>query len=244
MEKISFYKNRISLNILTSDLENAKRLEKATDGNVVLGLLTKDYDTNQEAITNMKKYQKEVANKVSVGLGAGDANQWKMVCDVSAAICPQHINQVFTAVGYTRGKVGDNPWINCLVTPSEKRGLVEVNTGPLSKAGERALVPIETAILMAKEMGANSIKFYPMKGLQSKDQYIEVCKMCAKNEIGVEPTGGIDLENFEEIIKIAVDAGVQKIIPHVYSSIIDPESGETRVADVERLFEIIKEVVR
>ncbi|MDI5754392.1 KDGP aldolase, partial [Salmonella enterica subsp. enterica serovar Montevideo] len=44
----------------------------------------------------------------------------------------------------------------------------------------------------------------------------------------LEPTGGIDLENFAEILHIALDAGVSKIIPHIYSSIIDKVSGNNR----------------
>ncbi|HAP3880141.1 TPA: oxo-acid lyase, partial [Enterococcus faecalis] len=50
----------------------------------------------------------------------------------------------------------------------------------------------------------------------------------------------IDLENFEEIVQIAVDAGVKKIIPHVYSSIIDQETGDTRTEDVKTLLTMMK----
>jgi uncharacterized protein (TIGR03581 family) len=59
----------------------------------------------------------------------------------------------------------------------------------------------------------------------------------------LEPTGGIDLENFEEILQIAVDAGVKKVIPHIYSSIIDGETGDTRPEDVQTLAEMTKKVL-
>ena len=59
----------------------------------------------------------------------------------------------------------------------------------------------------------------------------------------LEPTGGIDLENFEEIVEIIVDAGVKRFIPHVYSSIIDKETGNTRPEDVKALLDIIKKHV-
>ena len=55
--------------------------------------------------------------------------------------------------------------------------------------------------------------------------------------------GNIDLTNFEEILQIAVDAKVKKIIPHVYSSIIDPETGNTKPEDVRTLLQIMKKVV-
>ena len=73
-------------------------------------------------------------------------------------------------------------------------------------------------------MGASSIKYFPMKGLAHKAEYQAVAEACAANDFYLEPTGGIDLENFEEILQIAVDAGV-KNHSHIYSSIIDGETG-------------------
>ncbi|WP_368920961.1 KDGP aldolase, partial [Providencia vermicola] len=55
---------------------------------------------------------------------------------------------------------------------------------------------------------------------------------------------GIDLENFPQILQIALDAGVKKIIPHIYSSIIDKESGDTRPDDVRKLLEMVKQAVK
>ncbi|MEG0754427.1 MAG: KDGP aldolase [Angelakisella sp.] len=52
----------------------------------------------------------------------------------------------------------------------------------------------------------------------------------------------MDLGNFEEIVRIAVQAGVQRIIPHVYSSIVD-STGATRIADVQALYGIIRSLV-
>lgn len=49
-----------------------------------------------------------------------------------------------------------------------------------------------------------------MKGLAHKEEYQAVAAACAKYDFYLEPTGGIDLENFEEIVQIAVDAGVKK----------------------------------
>ena len=52
------------------------------------------------------------------------------------------------------------------------------------------------------------------------------------------------MTNFEEIVQIALDAGVKKIIPHVYSSIIDPETGDTRPEEVRQLLDMMKKLVR
>lgn len=82
-----------------------------------------------------------------------------------------------------------------------------------------------------------------MKGLQHIEEYKAVAKACAEHDFYLEPTGGIDLENFEEIVQIAIDAGVKKVIPHVYSSIIDATTGDTRPEDVKTLLAMMKKTL-
>ena len=41
-------------------------------------------------------------------------------------------------------------------------------------------------------------------------------------------------------MRIALEAGVEKVIPHVYSSIIDSESSQTRPEDVRTLLAMVK----
>src|SRR5699024_2089398 len=67
-----------------------------------------------------------------------------------------------------------------------------------------------------------------------------VAQACAEEDFILEPTGGIHLDNFEEIISIALQAGAKQIIPHVYSSIIGKDSGKTRVRDVDKLYNMMK----
>ena len=71
-----------------------------------------------------------------------------------------------------------------------------------------------------------------------------MAEACAKHDFWLEPTGGIDLENFEAILQIALDAGVSKIIPHIYSSIIDKASGDTRPADVRTLLDMTRTLLK
>lgn len=97
--------------------------------------------------------------------------------------------------------------------------------------------------MMVKEMGGNSLKFFPMGGLKVAEELKSVAEACAAQDFILEPTGGIDLGNFEEIMRIILNAGVKKVIPHVYSSIIDKASGCTRTEDVKALFDIIKKLV-
>ena len=239
-----FLKGRICLNVLGNSLENAKDIFDATQGHVLVGLLSKSYDSVELAVEDMNRYMKHIDGAVSVGLGAGDPNQWKMVAEIAKEVQPQHVNQVCTATGFTRGLLGqDDTFVNSLLSPTGKVGYVNMATGPLSSKTEGTLVPIDVAISMLKEMGANSVKFYPMKGLETKEEYRAVCEACARNDFMIEPTGSLDLNNFEEILQIALDAGVSKIIPHVYSSVIDSTTKDTRISDVETLYEIMQRLL-
>ena len=242
MNKTPHYLNdKICLNVLANSLENAKAIYEAAEGHVLVGLLSKNYETVEAAIKDMKTYAETIDNAISVGLGAGDPHQWKMVAEISKDIQPQHVNQVFTGVGYTRALLGqDETIVNGLISPSGTAGLVKVSTGPLSSLDKPALVPVKTAIDMLKDMGCSSVKFFPMKGLSTKEEYQAVCEACAKMDFMMEPTGGIDLTNFEEICRIALEAGVKRIIPHVYTSIVDKETGETKREDIQTLLEIMK----
>lgn len=240
----NFLAERICLNVLAHSVENAKDCYEAAEGHVVLGVLSKNYDTDEAAIADMKLYQAATENALSVGLGAGDPNQSQMVSRISGELQPQHVNQVFTGVGTSRATLKqEETVINGLISPTGKVGMVNIATGPLSSQMPAGEVPIETAIALLKDMGGSSVKYFPMKGLAHKEEYEAVAKACAENDFMLEPTGGIDLENFEEIIQIAVDVGVKKIIPHVYSSIIDKETGNTKPKDVKVLYEMMKRVL-
>ena len=243
-ETINFYKGRVNLNFLANSIENALETLEACDGYGLVGVLSANYNSHEEAIVEMKKYQDALDNRISIGLGQGDPFQTQCVAIVADALKPQHANQVFTGVGLTRGVDGKKTFVNALVSPTGEVGYVNISTGPNSAKQEIAKVKVETAIAMVKDMGGNSLKLFPMKGLSTKEEYQYVCDACAKNDFAIEPTGGIDLDNFEEILKIALDAGVKNIIPHIYTSIIDPETGNTRVEDVQKLFEITQGLLK
>ncbi|MCI1859806.1 MAG: KDGP aldolase family protein [Sporolactobacillus sp.] len=239
----NYYKNRITINILAGSVENAKEVYAASEDHAVVGILTKNYPTDEAAITDMKKYQTAVNNAISVGLGAGDPNQSAMVSRVSRVLQPQHVNQVFTGVATSRALLGQKDTVvNGLVSPTGKVGFVNIATGPLSSRKPVAEIPIATAIALLKDMGGSSLKFFPMKGLAHEDEYRAVAQACAENDFSLEPTGGINLDNFATIIRIALAAGVKHVLPHIYSSIIDQSSGLTRPQDVRKLWSIVQQM--
>ncbi|MBU5672283.1 2-dehydro-3-deoxy-phosphogluconate aldolase [Paenibacillus brevis] len=241
-----FYQGRIALNVLAKDIANAKEVFEAAEGHVLVGVLSKAYPTVEEAVVAMRQYGEAIEDAVSIGLGAGDNRQAAVVAEIAKHYPGSHINQVFPAVGATRANLGArDSWINSLVSPTGKVGYVNISTGPISAAnGDHAIVPVKAAIALVKDMGGNALKYYPMKGLACEDEYREVAKACAEEGLALEPTGGIDLDNFEPIVKIALEAGVEKVIPHVYSSIIDSDSGNTRPEDVRTLLDIVKRLAQ
>lgn len=242
---INYYNNRICLNVLAGNLKNAEEIYEAAEKHVVVGVLSASYPDIPSAVEDMKKYMEVLEGNLSVGLGGGNPAQWKAVADIAKEVKANHFNQVFSAVGYTRANVeNETSHINALVSPSGTPGMVKISTGPLSKdCEEPAFIPVDTAITMIKEMGGNSIKFFPMNGLECREELKAVAKACARYHFVLEPTGGIGPENFREIMEIILEAGVEKVIPHIYSSIIDKESGNTKVEEIKKLLAVIKELV-
>ena len=56
----------------------------------------------------------------------------------------------------------------------------------------------------------------------------------------MEPTGGLSPENVREVVKICLDAGCERVIPHVYTSIIHKDSGLTDPQLAKKCFDEIK----
>lgn len=240
----NFYQDRLCLNVLAGSKQNAKAIWQAAEGHVLVGVLSKNYASNEEAIADMREYAALIDNALSVGLGAGDPSQSAMVSEISAVLQPQHVNQVFTGVATSRALLGQNQTVvNGLISPTGTPGLVKISTGPRSSKNADAIVPIDSAIAMLQDMGGSSVKYFPMGGLKAVNEYRAVAEACARHDFWLEPTGGIDLNNFEEIVRIALDAGVSKVIPHVYSSIIDSASGDTRIDDVRQLLATCKKLL-
>lgn len=53
-----------------------------------------------------------------------------------------------------------------------------------------------------------------------------------------EPTGGITVDNVYNIVKICLDNGAEVVIPHLYTSLINKETGKTEVAKIIHLLKI------
>ncbi|MEA5010115.1 MAG: KDGP aldolase [Angelakisella sp.] len=245
-ERLDFYRDKVIVNLLARDLDNAVEVADVLDGHVLVGVLTKNYSTVNSCVSVVKEYMKKLTN-VSVGLGAGDPKQWKMVAEVAAQTDPGHANEVFTGAMYCQGALAaagcTNTIVNCLISPTGIPGKVKISTGPVSSQGKDLVVDVEDAMALMKDLGLPSIKYFDIHGTAHLEELKVVADAAVKAGIPVmEPTGGIAPDNLKEIVKICHDAGCEKIIPHVYSSIINKETKLTQVDLVKKIYEDIKTI--
>ncbi len=245
-KRLDFYRDKVIVNLLARDLDNAVEVADVLDGHVLVGVLTKNYSTVDSCVSVVKEYMKKLTN-VSVGLGAGDPKQWKMVAEVAAQTDPGHANEVFTGAMYCQGALAaagcNNTIVNCLISPTGIPGKVKISTGPVSSQGKDLVVDVEDAMALMKDLGLPSIKYFDIHGTAHLEELKVVASAAVKAGIPVmEPTGGIAPDNVKEIVKICYDAGCEKIIPHVYSSIINKETKLTQVVLVKKIYEDIKTI--
>lgn len=246
-QRISFYKDKVCLNFLVGNLKNAIDAVETVDGHGLSGLLTKNYETVESCVADVKEYLKYLDN-VSVGLGGGDPNQWKMAAEVAFLTNPGHVNQSFTGAMYTKGLFhgGDceDTIMNCMMYPTGTPGMVQISTGPVSGRYLPAVIDVESAVNLMKDLELPSIKFFNIQGTKYLEDLRVLAEACAKFGVPIlEPTGGITPENIGTVVKTCLDAGIERVIPHIYSSIVNKETKMTDLVLLKNAYENIKKVV-
>jgi len=247
MQQINFYRQRVAINVLAKDIANAREIYDAAEGHAAIGVLSAQFASVEEGVQEVKRWMAEIPS-ISVGLGAGDPAQYYKAAMIASALHPAHVNQTFTGCGFAAGALaatgGQQTCINALVSPTGTLGEVLISTGVSSCQGTPARVSCDAAVRMMQDMGAHAAKFFPMGGEKSLPELYMLATTAARNGMTlIEPTGGIDLDNFGIILQSCLEAGVPRVMPHVYSSIIDPQTGNTRPEDIRRLMDIVKAVV-
>lgn len=247
MQQINFYRQRVAINVLAKDIANAREIYDAAEGHAVIGILSAQFAGVDEGVAEVKRWMAAVPS-LSVGLGAGDPSQYKKAAMIAASVHPAHVNQTFTGCGFAAGALtatgGERTCINALVSPTGTPGEVLISTGVSSAQGTPARVSCDAAVRMMQDMGAHAAKFFPMGGETSLSELYVLASTAARNGMTlIEPTGGIDLDNVGVILQTCLEAGVPRVMPHVYSAIIDPRTGETRPEDVVALMNIVKALV-
>lgn len=233
--------HKVLFNVLAKDLENAREIAAFDNKRVLVGIMVKSFEREEDAVALARAM---MANNVlaSIGLGAGDPAQWKKVADVSVKALPFHINQVFPAAGYTKGRLEEAHKgefiVNSLVEPSDEPGKVYLSTGETSRALKEA-VSCELAAKLHRDIGLQSVKFYPINGREKLAHVRAMVKAAVREGIFIfEPTGGIDMDNVHEIVQACLEEGATTVIPHLYTSLIDKETGKTRPEYIKQLLEL------
>lgn len=247
MQQINFYRQRVAINVLAKDIANAREIYDAAEGHAVIGILSAQFSSVDEGVQEVKRWMADVPS-VSVGLGAGDPAQYYKAAMIASQVHPAHVNQTFTGSGFAAGALaatgGEQTYINALISPTGTPGEVLISTGVSSAQGTPARISCDAAIRMMQDMGAHAAKFFPMGGEKSLQELYVLATTAARNGMTlIEPTGGIDLDNFGLILQTCLEAGVPRVMPHVYTSIIDPQTGNTRPEDIVRLMEMVKALV-
>ena len=241
LHRLSFYKGRLVINLLARDLDNAVEVLDVLDGNGLVGVLSKDFPSVEACAQQVRDYLKRLPN-VSVGMGGGDPKQAMMAAQVAALTDPGHVNQTFTGAMYTEGLLTasgcDHTVTNCMIYPTDTPGLVQISTGAVSDSHKPGIVDVETAVCMMRDLDLPSVKFFNLHGTKHIESLKVMAQACARFGITmIEPTGGLDPENVAQIVQVCLDAGVEHVMPHIYSSIIDKSTGLTRPELAKRAYD-------
>jgi len=228
----------VRLNLLAKDRKNALDIVEATEGQVYIGIMVKNFKSIDEAVEQILEFQ-QAKIPVSVGLGAGDPMQWKRVVEAAVRTKPAHVNQVFPAAGYTlaalKGVGSDHTIVNALIRPASGPGQVSICTGPESQKFQD-VISCDAAAAMLREIGVHSVKFYPIEGQSRLDEVAEMVKDAVRQGITIfEPTGGIDIHSVHRVVEVCAENGAKMIIPHIYSAFVDKVTGLTDPGEAAKL---------
>lgn len=219
---------RILLNVQTNNIDTATEVSRRYPERIVIGVTAKDFPDLREGIAVVNKMQ-ENGVLISAGLGDGAANQWQRALDLALATKPFHLNQVFSAAALSQKalrNVGAATLVNGLIRPSSRIGAVCVGTGPESCNHALEGVSTELAVDLLHEVGVDSVKFFPLHGLKHIDELQQVATVATSRGMMIEPTGGLTVEMLPEILKACSSTGEERIMPHLYSSVKNPKTGD------------------
>jgi 2-dehydro-3-deoxy-phosphogluconate aldolase len=225
----------VLLNFLAKDRENAEEIMEAGNGYVVPGIVASDYPDVEQGIQQVKELKRS-AEVISVGLGdGGNPANWEKVLQIAAGSNPGHINQPFErasfAAGYLQAK-GLDQLVNALVVPTGTVGVIKLTSG--------LEIKVDEFVEMAAAMGIQSIKFMPVNGVAHLAELIYLTKVAAKKGIrGIEPAGGISVENIAELVNAVRGIDIEFFMPHIFGSTIDKVTGKTIPGEVKKIVQKI-----
>ncbi|SHE36823.1 2-dehydro-3-deoxy-phosphogluconate aldolase [Seinonella peptonophila] len=219
-------------NFLVKDDQNLVEVLEAGKGYVVPGITAADHSI-EEGIQKVRTFKKHV-DMVSIGLGGnGNPENWKKALTIASTTGAGHLNQPFERASYAQGYCegqGKRQWVNALVAPTGEVGQVQLSSG--QKMSTHAFVDL------VYTLGIPSIKLMPIKGLTHLDELVDLTRKAAYRGIeGIEPAGGISVDNIVNMVEAVQTSGIKLFMPHIFGSTIDPQTKRTIPEQVAMILE-------
>ena len=233
---------KIMINVQCHSVQRSIEIEDKFHGCILVGVTAKDFPDLEEGVRFISELQKKDVG-VSAGLGDGSAAQWSRALELAIRTNPIHLNQIFPAASLSQHALkalGHRTLVNALIRPSGRPGYVCISTGPVSEGQENGVISVDTAAAMLSEVGVQSLKFFPIEGTKHLDELAEVARAAGKFGMAIEPTGSITPENVAAVVKTCIKAGAEHIMPHLYGSLKNRETGELEEEKLSTAYKNIK----
>jgi len=229
--------DKFILNFLAKDEKNAADIMEAGNGYIVPGIASTQFDNIDTAIKTVQSL-KRVVDIVSIGLGdGGNAHHWKKTLAIAAGSDAGHVNQPFEKSVYAQGylgKAGSSQMVNAMVKPTGEVGKIKL---PLSNT----IYDVDVFMGIASSLGIESIKFMPLRGVEHLDELIHITKKAHQYRMkGVEPAGGINVDNIGQIIRGVINIDIPFFMPHIFGYAIDPVTGLTEPQKVQKIYKKVE----
>ncbi len=235
--------HRILLNVEATSVDLAGQANDLWPERILVAVVAKRFDSVEASVEHARALR-ERGVRASAGLGDGAADQWRNALDLALGAKPDHLNQVFPAAGLSQEALrssGAETLVNALVRPCGVPGRVLVGTGPLSQEHAASSLPVEIALDMLLEVGVKSIKFFPMRGRERLEEFRALAREAAKREMMVEPTGGIGIDDIDDLLDVCEAENVPVVMLHLYGSL---KNAVTRDIDLTKLRPVVQKLQR
>lgn len=237
--KVKRLKDKFLFNYLVKDLQNLEEIVNAGGGYVVPGVSAANLSFVMETLEQINAFKK-ISKVISVSLGDhGNPRNWKRVLKIALLANPGHINQPFETSSYTDGYlkgIQKPQLVNGLIMPTGDKERVKL---PLSNQ----VIKTEKFMALAKASNLQSIKLMPVKGTEHLEELVHITRLAATYGIkGVEPAGGITVDNIREILLAVKDIDIEFFMPHIFGSAMDPVTMRTNPEIVKQIYEQAKQL--
>lgn len=236
---VNWIHGRVAVSFLVKDASNAKEVWEASEGTAIVTLSATQYSDTEQMKQDLQAVL-EVVPAVSMALGGGaNPDNWATVC-MAGQYGAVHLNQPLPTAGYVKGLLNTaEVWVNAAVEPTGEPGVVRVPWNAGVETGYT--LPVETVTNILRQTGIDAVKFHPLTGARVYEELAVLSRSAAAAGVeGVEPAGGIMLENVVQVVRTILEAGVTFAIPHIFSAAVDKATGRTRPEYVQAVIQAIR----